>query len=75
MDEDKLEFVIAAKFNKKFRKLLKNHKMENGNTSNVFEYKFKCRRSTFNILAILNQDKEYSLLQQIKVGSINKFSK
>ena len=57
MDEDKLEFVIAAKFNKKFRKLLKNHKMENGNTSNVFEYKFKCRRSTFNILAILNQDK------------------
>ena len=61
MDEHKLEFVIAAKSNKKIKEILEKHRKEYGDTSTVFEYKFQGGGPTFNIVAILNPNKEYIL--------------
>lgn len=40
MDKQKLDFVIAAKSNKKIKSILEKHTKENGNMSTVFEYHF-----------------------------------
>ena len=76
MDEHKLDFVIAAKSNKKIKSILEKHIKENGNTSTVFEYQFKEGGPNFNIIAIQDQVKEYILFAtNKKVGLIDTFTK
>lgn len=76
MDERKLDFVIAAKSNKKIKGILEKHTKENGNTSTVFEYKFDGEEQTFNIVAIWDQEKGYILFAtNRKMGSIDAFIK
>jgi len=76
MNEHKLDFVIAAKSNKKIKNLLENHTKENGNTSTVFEYDFQGGEPTFNIVAMWDQEKGYSLFAtNKKVGLIDTFVK
>ena len=61
VNECKLDFVIAAKSNKKIKGILEKHTKENGNTSTVFEYKFDGEEQTFNIVAMWDQEKGYIL--------------
>ena len=61
MDERKLDFVIAARSNKKIKGILEKHTKENGNTSTVFEYNFLEGGPTFNIVAMWDQEKGYIL--------------
>ena len=76
MDEHKLDFVIAAKSNKKIKSILEKHIKENGNTSTVFEYQFKEGGPNFNIIAIQDQVKGYILFAtNKKVGLIDTFTK
>ncbi|MGZ5501683.1 MAG: ISH3 family transposase [Nitrososphaeraceae archaeon] len=76
MDEHKLDFVIAAKSNKKIKSILEKHVKENGNTSTVFEYQFKEGGPNFNIIAIQDQEKGYILFAtNKKVGLIDTFTK
>ena len=76
MDEHKLDFVIAAKSNKKIKSILEKHVKENGNTSTVFEYQFKEGGPNFNIIAIQDQVKGYILFAtNKKVGLIDTFTK
>jgi hypothetical protein len=76
MDEHKLDFVIAAKSNKRIKGILENHTKENGNTSTVFEYGFLEGGPTFNIIAMWDQEKGYILFAtNKKVGMIDTFVK
>ena len=76
MDEHKLDFVIAAKSNKKIKEILEKHRKEYGDTSTVFEYNFQGEETTFNIVAMWNQDKGYILFAtNKKVSSIDTFVK
>src|SRR5450756_1179166 len=70
IDEHKLEFVIAAKSNKKIKAILEKHRKEKGDTSTVFEYKFQEGEPTFNIVAMWDQKKGYILFatNQIACG-------
>lgn len=76
MDEHKLDFVIAAKSNKKIKGILENHRKEYGDTSTAFEYNFQEGGPTFNIVAMWDQEKGYILFAtNKKVGSIEIFVK
>jgi hypothetical protein len=76
MDEHKLDFVIAAKSNKKIKEILEKHTKENGNTSTVFEYNFQGEEQTFNIVAMWDQKKGYILFAtNKKVSSVDTFVK
>jgi len=76
MDEHKLDFVIAAKSNKRIKNILEKHTKENGNTSTVFEYNFQGREPAFNIVAMWDQEKGYILFAtNKKVSSIDTFVK
>jgi hypothetical protein len=76
MDEHKLDFVIAAKSNKKIKEILEKHSKEYGDTSTVFEYEFQGGGPTFNIVATWDQKKGYILFAtNKKVGSIDTFVK
>ncbi len=76
MDEHKLDFVIAAKSNKKIKSILENHRKEYGDTSTVFEYEFQEGGPTFNIVAIWDPERGYILFAtNKKVGSIDTFVK
>jgi hypothetical protein len=76
IDEHKLDFVIAAKSNKKIKSILEKHTKENGNTSTVFEYNFQGEEPTFNIVAMWDQEKGYILFAtNKKVSSIDIFVK
>ncbi|MDD3246463.1 MAG: ISH3 family transposase [Methanosarcina sp.] len=76
MDEHKLDFVIAAKSNKRIKGILEKHTKENGNTSTVFEYRFLEGGPTFNIIAMWDQEKGYILFAtNKKVGMIDTFVK
>src|SRR5450756_3151828 len=75
IDEHKLEFVIAAKSNKKIKAILEKHRKENGDTSTVFEYKFQEGGPTFNIVAMWDQKKGYILFAtNKKMGLIDTFA-
>ena len=75
-DEHKLDFVIAAKSNKRIKEILEKHRKEYGDTSIVFEYKFQGGEPTFNIVAIWDQEKGYILFAtNKKVDSIDTFVK
>jgi hypothetical protein len=75
-DEHKLDFVIAAKSNKKIKEILENHRKEFGNTSTVLEYKFQEGGPIFNIVAMWDQEKGYILFAtNKKVDSIDVFIK
>lgn len=76
MEEHKLDFVIAAKSNKRIKEMLENHRKEYGDTSTVFEYNFQGEKQTFNIVAMWDQEKGYSLFAtNKKMGSIETFVK
>ena len=76
MNEQKLDFVIAAKSNKKIKGILENHRKEYGDTSTVFEYNFQGEETTFNIVAVWDQEKGYSLFAtNKKMSSIDTFVK
>jgi hypothetical protein len=76
IDEHKLEFVIAAKSNKKIKAILEKHRKEKGDTSTVFEYKFQEGGPTFNIVAMWDQKKGYILFAtNKKMGLIDTFVK
>jgi len=76
MNEHKLDFVIAAKSNKKIKGILENHRKEYGDTSTVFEYNFQGEETTFNIVALWDQEKGYSLFAtNKKMSSIDTFLK
>ena len=76
MDEHKLDFVIAAKSNKRIKDILEKHTKENGNTSTAFEYRFLEGGTTFNIIATWDQEKGYILFAtNKKVGLIDIFVK
>ena len=52
-----VDFIMAAKIDKRMRKLLEQHKRENGRETALFKYKFKDERSPeFYLVAILNPD-------------------
>jgi Transposase DDE domain len=76
MYEHKLDFVIAAKSNKKIKGILEKHRKEYGDTSTVFEYNFQGEEPTFNIIAMWDQEKGYSLFAtNKKMSSIDIFVK
>ncbi len=49
-----IQYVIAAKSNKKINRMLSEHKKNFGCTSTIFEYQFEKGGPKFNIVAILN---------------------
>ena len=76
MNEHKLDFVIAAKSNKRIKEMLEMHRKEYGDTSTVFEYKFKGGGPAFNIVAMWDQEKGYILFATNKIlSSIDIFVK
>ena len=76
MNEYKLDFVIAAKSNKRIKEMLEMHRKEYGDTSTVFEYKFKGGGPAFNIVAMWDQEKGYILFATNKIlSSIDIFVK
>jgi IS4 transposase len=76
MEEHKIDFVIAAKSNKRIKEMLEKHRKEHGDTSTVFEYKFQGEEQTFNIVAVWDKEKEYRIFAtNKKVGSIDTFVK
>jgi hypothetical protein len=51
------DFIMAAKIDKRIKKLLERHKRENGRKSAIFTYKFRDERSPeFYLVAIPNPD-------------------
>jgi hypothetical protein len=75
-EEHKLDFVIAAKSNKRIKEILQKHRKEHGDTSTVFEYKFQEGEQTFNIVATWDKEKGYILFAtNKKVDSIDTFVK
>lgn len=76
MEKYKVDFVIAAKSNKRIKEMLERHRKENGDTSTVFEYKFQGEEQTFNIVAVWDKEKKYSIFAtNKKVSSIDTFVK
>ena len=77
LDEFKVNFVIAAKFNPVINRELKNHQKEWGNTSTIFEYQFQKGGPSFNIVAIYDEKREKYILfaTNKKPESIEKFEK
>jgi len=76
MNEHKLDFIIAAKSNKRIKEMLEMHRKEYGDTSTVFEYKFKGGGPAFNIVAMWDQEKGYILFATNKIlSSIDIFVK
>ena len=76
MEEQKLDFVIAAKSNKRIKEMLEKHRKEYGDTSTVLEYKFQKGGPAFNIVAMWDQEKGYILFAtNKKISSIDTFVK
>jgi len=76
IEEHKMDFVIAAKSNKKIKQILEKHRNKYGDTSTVFEYQFQEGGPNFNIIAIWDQEKGYSLFAtNKKMSSIDTFLK
>jgi hypothetical protein len=76
IEEHKMDFVIAAKSNKKIKQILEKHRNKYGDTSTVFEYQFQEGGPNFNIIAIWDQEKGYSLFaKNKKMSSIDTFLK
>lgn len=78
-----VDYVIAARSNKKINKILNEHKKKFGYTSTIFKYNFNKGGPTFNIVAVVNSNydpkakkengnKEYYLFAtNLKINSIS----
>lgn len=78
-----VDYVIAARSNKKINKILDEHKKKFGRTSTIFKYNFNKGCPTFNIVAVVNPNydpkakkengnKEYYLFAtNLKMNSIS----
>jgi len=78
-----VNYVIAARSNKKINKILNEHKKKFGCTSTIFKYNFNKGGPTFNIVAVVNSNydpkakkengnKEYYLFAtNLKINSIS----
>lgn len=78
-----VNYVIAARSNKKINKILDEHKKKFGRTSTIFKYNFNKGGPTFNIVAVVNPNydpkakkengnKEYYLFAtNLKINSIS----
>ncbi|MBN2845004.1 MAG: transposase [Deltaproteobacteria bacterium] len=86
--EDRELFNLAAKIDKRIRKILERHKRENGRKNAIFKYKFKDERSPeFYLVAIPNPDYDpakregkgnrdfYLFATSIAFGSVEEFVK
>lgn len=82
------DFIMAAKIDKRIRKILERHKRENGRKNAIFKYKFKDERSPeFYLVAIPNPDYDpakregkgnrdyYLFATSIAFGSVEEFVK
>ena len=81
-----VDFIMAAKSNKRIKRMLEEHKRKNGVTPVIFNYQFKDKRSPeFYLVAIPNQDydpkdekkkAEFHLFAtSINFGSVEEFVK
>jgi len=82
-----VNYVIAARSNKKINRILDEHKKKFGVTSTIFKYNFDKGGPTFNIVAVVNPDydpkakkgngnKEYHLFAtNLEMNSISEFIK
>jgi hypothetical protein len=78
-----VDYVIAARSNKKINRILDEHKNKFGRTSTIFKYNFNKGGPTFNIVAVVNPNydpkakkengnKEYYLFAtNLKINSIS----
>jgi len=76
LNKQMVDYVIAAKSNKKIKRILEEHEKQNGHCSTVFEYQFQKGGPIFNIVAMYKKDKGYALFAtNKKVISIEMFIK
>lgn len=61
LDNQKVDYVIAAKSNKRIKRMLEEHENKYGKCSTVLEYKFQKGGPTFNIVAMYGKEKGYVL--------------